>query len=158
MANVIRRIGVRMWRTLTVVFGVLLYAVATSNQAYQLTSPTALSIHAILRKTYALLAFALLGFLLERAKVRGLRGSFAVAIAIGLYSYAIEIGQIVIDHTTETFNQHSFDVASGAVGGLMGAFVARLIAGSPAAERRRDGAIIVVSLLVLAWAFTVTYG
>ena len=49
---------------------------------------------------------------------------------------AIEIGQIVIKHSTETFAEDSFDVASGLAGGALGAFVALLVT-APAVRARR---------------------
>ena len=114
--------------------------------------------HELARKTYALLAFALLGYSLERSRLRRVHGVLAAAIAIALYSWAIEIGQIVIDRSTETFAEHSFDVASGLIGGALGAFVVLLIIVPGARARRVEGAGIAVAFAVLAWAFTATYG
>ena len=114
--------------------------------------------HVLLRKIYAVLAFALLGFVLERAKVPRLRGVLAAGIAIAAFSYAIEIGQIVIDRSGETFAEHGFDVASGLAGGTLGAFVALLSDAPGVRARRIEGVAIAVVFLVLAWGFTVTYG
>jgi len=109
----------------------VLYAISLSDTAYELTSPIALPQHVFLRKLYALGAFTLLGALFEKARLPRLSGTLAAAIAIGAYSWAIEFGQFAIDHAVETFAQHTFDVASGVVGGALGAW------GVLAWERRR---------------------
>jgi hypothetical protein len=147
------------WRILLVVAAVVLYAIAVSGDAYNATTPVTLPFHELLRKIYALLAFALLGFALERSCLRRGRGNgvAGAGIALGVYSFAIELGQIFISHSTETFADHSFDVASGVVGGALGALVALLISARDARARRTEALAVAVMLLVLAWAFTVTY-
>src|ERR1700742_4616429 len=99
-----------VWRVLGVVCALALYAVSVSGRAYNATSPATLAHHEIYRKVYAILAFALLGFLFERSRLRA-RGVLAAGVAIALYSYAIELGQIFLKQSTETFAEHSFDVA-----------------------------------------------
>ncbi len=153
----IRRIGVGWWRAATIVAACVLYAIATSGPAYQATTPSTMPEHEAVRKIYALLAFALLGFFLQNAQVPRVGGTSAVGIAIGCYSYAIELGQIGFGHSTETFAQHSFDVASGVVGGGGGAFASLVMTGAFTRARRREGAAIVVLALALLWAFGVTY-
>jgi hypothetical protein len=135
----------------------VLYAISVSGRAYNLTSPVTMPQHELARKIYALLAFALLGFVLERSNFRRVHGVMAGAITIAIYSYAIEIGQIVIKHSTETFAEHSFDVASGLAGGALGAFVALLITAPAERARRTEAVAIALIFLVLAWAFTATY-
>jgi hypothetical protein len=98
----------------------------------------------------AVAAFALLGFLLEKAEVPGLRGAVAVGVALGIYSGAIELGQIAFDASAETVGQHAFDVASGVVGGGLGATIA--------VPRRRAAMVIAVLLAALAWGYAVSYG
>ncbi|HEY5350621.1 MAG TPA: hypothetical protein VIJ64_12835 [Candidatus Lustribacter sp.] len=129
-----------------------------SGAAYEFTTPVGMPHHVLLRKIYAVLAFALLGFVFERSNFRRLRGVLAAGTAIAAYSYAIEIGQIVIDHSRETFAEHGFDVASGLVGGALGALVALLVSAPAVRARRFEAAAIAVALLVLVWGFTVTYG
>jgi hypothetical protein len=114
--------------------------------------------HELVRKIYALLAFALLGFVLERSNLRRAHGVLAAGIAIAVYSYAIEIGQILIKHSTETFAEHSFDVASGLAGGALGAFVALLVTAAAVRARRTEALAIALVFLVLTWGFTATYG
>jgi hypothetical protein len=99
-----------------------------------------------------------LGFILERSSLRRANGVLAAAIVIAIYSYAIEIGQIVLKHTNETFAEHSFDVASGLAGGALGAFVALLLVAPGKRARRAEGIAVAVVFAILAWGFTVTYG
>jgi VanZ family protein len=137
---------------------VLLYVVSISGAAYEATTPLAMHHHILLRKIYAEGAFALLGFLLARADLPYVRSVAAAGIAIGLYSYAIELGQIFIDQAYETFAEHGFDVASGLSGALIGAWIAQLLTAPHDSRRRREGAIAIVVLAILVWGFTVTYG
>lgn len=146
------------WRAFTVASAIILYAVSVSGRAYNLTTPVTLAHHEIWRKTYALLAFALLGFALERSRFRRVHGVLAAGIVLAVYSYAIELGQIIWKHSTETFADHTFDVVSGLAGGALGAFIALLMTAPAGRARRIEAAVIAVLLAGLAWGFTVTYG
>jgi hypothetical protein len=153
-----RRAGLTAaWRAFGTVCAVVLYAISVSGRAYNLTSPVTMPQHELVRKIYALLAFALLGFVLERANLRRVHGVLSAAVAIAVYSYVIEIGQIVFKQSTETFAQHSFDVASGLAGGALGAFVALLVTAPAVRARRMEAVAIGLVFLALAWAFTATY-
>jgi hypothetical protein len=147
----------RAWRIFLAVAAAVLYAASMSGSVYEATSPATLPLHELLRKTYAVLAFALLGFALERSNLRRVHGILGAGIALGVYSYAIELGQIVIAHSTETFAEHSFDVASGLVGGALGAFLALLISAPAARARKVEAVVVAVLLAAIAWAFTATY-
>lgn len=113
-----------VWRWALAACAVLLYAVALSNQAYEATSPSSLSFHVLLRKGYSIGAFALIGFLAARSRVKGIRGWIPVAIAIALYSTAIEIGQYA-EGVREGLLSNGIDIACGFVGGAIGALVER---------------------------------
>jgi Kef-type K+ transport system membrane component KefB len=145
-------------RICTAVAAVGLYLISVSGRAYNLTSPVTMPHHELVRKILALLAFALLGFLLQRSNVGRVQGVLAGGIVIAVYSYGIELGQIVFKHSWETLAMHSFDVASGLAGGALGAFVALLMTAPAARSRRIEAAAIAFVFLVLAWGFTVTYG
>jgi hypothetical protein len=149
---------IQRWRAFGAVSAVVLYAISINGPAYDLTTPVSMPHHVLLRKIYAVLAFALLGFLFERSSLRRAHGVVAAGIAIGIYSYAIELGQIFIDHANETFAEHGFDVASGLAGGALGAFIALLISAPRMRGRRTESALLAIVFLVLAWGFTVTYG
>lgn len=144
------------WRVLSGIAATVLYVIAVNNTAYEATTPVEDPHHTLLRKIYALGAFALLGVLLEKSHWPRLRGTFAAALTVGMYSWAIEFGQIVFDHVGETFAQHGFDVLSGVAGGALGALAIR------AFERRRVGRVEVLAVIVLfaavAVAFPETYG
>lgn len=123
----------------------MLYAIACSNQAYELTSPASLSFHVLLRKTYSIGAFALLGFLLGRSRLRRLGTVASIAFAIALYSAAIEVGQYFAG-SREGLVSNGLDVLMGFVGGGLGAALARAFpekratpakASEPAAPERR---------------------
>jgi hypothetical protein len=118
--------AVGLWRSALLAAAIILYAVALSNQAYEATSPGWLPWHVLLRKTYSIGAFALIGFLLKRSRLRGLESVAAGAVVVGLYSTAIEIGQYV-EGVREGLASSAFDVFCGIIGGALGAFVARIV-------------------------------
>lgn len=124
VSSMIAQIGTNTWRALTIVCMLALYAVAISNSAYELTTPAALPYHVALRKTYALGAFALLGFLFEESAFPRLRGIAWSALVVGLFSTAIELGQTYISGSPEPMSEHVFDVASGVAGGALGSWIA----------------------------------
>ena len=117
-------VPVAVWRILFLVALVALYATAISNKAYAVTSPPSIPYHVIVRKTYALGAFALLGFLLEQSRIPRFRGIVTAAAVVGLYSAAIELGQTYISRSIEPASEHAFDIASGVVGGAVGSWFA----------------------------------
>ncbi len=146
-----------VWRAFGLVSAVVFYAISLSGSAYELTSPVALPYHEVLRKTYAVGAFAVLGFAFERSRWPRLAGVTAAGIAIAIYSAAIEVGQTVFVHSTETPAEHGFDVASGLAGGALGAFLALLLSMPRAPARRVEAAGIAIVFALLVWGFFATY-
>jgi hypothetical protein len=144
------------WRAFGLICAVVFYAISLSGQAYELTSPAALSYHEVLRKTYAVGAFAVLGFALERSRVPRLGGVTVAAIAIAIYSLAIEIGQTVLG-STETPAEHGFDVASGLAGGALGAFASLLFSAPREPARRAETVALAIAFALLVWGFLLTY-
>jgi hypothetical protein len=144
------------WRILNGIAAIALYVIAVNNAAYEATTPVADPHHTLMRKIYAVGAFALLGLLLERSQWPRLRGTLAAGLTIGAYSWAIELGQIRLDHVHETFAQHGFDVLSGVAGGALGALASR--AAGRRAIGRYEVAAVVVLLVVLGLLFPGTYG
>jgi hypothetical protein len=104
----------------------LLYWIAVSNTAYELTSPSLLLHHTILRKLYALGAFTLLGYLVEKSPFGRRRDILKAALVVGFFSIAIEIGQYLFSGARERWLIHAFDIASGIGGGAFGACLASL--------------------------------
>ncbi len=113
------------WRCALVVCAALLFGIALSNQAYEATSPPSLSYHVLLRKAYSIGAFAVIGFLIVRSRLPGLGRLWPVALAVGAYSAAIEVGQYLTG-VREGLASNAFDVACGVIGGALGWAVRRV--------------------------------
>lgn len=146
-----------LWRAFLALLVTSLCWAAISSRAYDATTPLTEPHHLLVRKTLALVAFAVAGFVVERCRFPYAKGWPAGAILIGMFSGAIEIAQIVIDHTSETPSQHGFDVISGISGGAVGALVSSVI-WPPHRARGRDVAIVAALLIAtLAW-YPWTYG
>jgi hypothetical protein len=108
-----------VWRLLLAACSAVLFAVALSNRAYELTSPSTLPWHVLLRKAYSIGAFAVIGFLIARSRLRGFRGGGSIAALVGLYSAAIEVGQYLTG-VREGLLSNAFDVVCGLIGGALG--------------------------------------
>ncbi len=104
------------------VFGVLavgFFAIALNGDVYNLTSPPALSWHILLRKSYSIVAFALVG----GAFVWASGGSLLTStLVVALYSAGIELGQH-FTYGKEPFSWNVIDVMCGALGGALGAII-----------------------------------
>ena len=98
---------------------------ALSNDVYEATSPAVIPFHVLLRKTYSVGAFALVGFLALRSRLPWPASLPAAALAVGLYSAAIELGQYLTG-VREGLLSNGIDVACGAIGGALGALAARV--------------------------------
>jgi hypothetical protein len=103
-----------------------MFILATNDTMYNLTSPATLYLHVLLRKTYSIGAFALVGWIAARAALAsGWRTSpLAIACWLAGFSLAIEIRQAVMP-PDEGIAWHAFDVACGWFGGWLGALAAR---------------------------------
>jgi hypothetical protein len=115
------------WWSMAAVFSVVLLVAALDNGVYEATSPTSLSYHVLLRKLYSVVAFAVVGFPIARA--RQLTGRSATASSIGWlvagYSAVIELLQFFLDPPPEGLLSNVIDVACGFFGGAIAAWVAR---------------------------------
>ena len=114
------------WWTATAIVAVIMFFLGTNDTVYNLTSPAALDIHVLLRKTYSIVAFGVTGYVAARASLAsGWRTSpLSVALWLALFSLAIEIAQDM-SPPRESLALHSFDVVCGGLGGWLGAVVAR---------------------------------
>jgi hypothetical protein len=102
-----------LWWTLTIIVAGALFFVALSDEVYNLTSPPG-PLRVLVRKSYSIVAFALVGYLLSRA--------LGVAGAVGAYSLAIEVCQdLAGSHEGLVFN--AIDVICGLVGGYLGRII-----------------------------------
>ena len=118
----------------------LLWA-ATSHRVYHRTLPFHLlarifgeddagAAATLLRKLYSVVAFALLGFVVHIALPRTRRPKLRAALIVAAFSAAIEVVQ-KLDGAHEGLLSNAIDVACGALGGWLGAVLAR-------APRRRS--------------------
>ena len=113
----------------------MLVLAAMSDDVYGITLPASLPHHTILRKLYALAAFAVAGAIvapLFTSRARTLKA----AVAITLLSAGIEIGQRLLG-SGEWWHWMAFDIASGVLGGFLGAFIQARIAHSIKASRAK---------------------
>lgn len=102
-----------------------LFWTATSNEVYEITSPSVLSFHVLLRKAYSIAAFALVGFTADKALGSSTRGPLRAALLVAAYSGAIEIVQAVRG-SHEGLVWNAADVACGAAGGWIGVMLGRI--------------------------------
>jgi hypothetical protein len=102
-----------------VVLAVGFFFIALNGDIYNLTSPPTLSWHVMLRKSYSIVAFALVGAALIRASGATL---VQTAVAIAIYSGGIEIAQH-FTYGKEPFSWNVIDVICGGVGGGVSHFI-----------------------------------
>jgi len=114
------------WWAVAIIIGALLLFAAVNNKVYEATSPTSFDYHVILRKIYSIVAFAMVGYPVARA--RALAGRSASPLVIGgvvaAYSAIIEVLQFVLDPPYEGFVSNVLDVAYGLAGGACAAWLA----------------------------------
>ena len=114
------------WWAAAVVASLVLLVAAVDNGVYEATSPTAWSFHVILRKLYSVVAFAIVGLVVARA--RQMTGRSASASSIGWtiagYSAVIEVLQYVLDPPPEGVLSNVIDIACGFLGGAIAAWLA----------------------------------
>ncbi len=115
----------RVWIATASVVAAVLFWVATSNELYEITSPSLLSFHVLLRKAYSIAAFALVGFTADKALGSSTRGPLRAALLVAAYSGAIEIVQAVRG-SNEGLVWNAADVAFGAAGGWLGVMLGRI--------------------------------
>lgn len=112
--------NVRPWTIAASIVALALMAVAVSGSIYELTSPSWLSWHVVLRKLYSIVAFALVGYLLRRAlgNADGRRLVATCIAGVGAYSATIEILQFFAG-SHEGLGWNAIDVFCGALGGAL---------------------------------------
>jgi predicted membrane-bound mannosyltransferase len=114
-----------VWIVTASVVAAVLFWTATSNEVYEITSPSVLSFHVLLRKAYSIAAFALVGFTADKALGSSTRGPLRAALLVAAYSGAIEIVQAV-RASNEGLGWNAADVACGAAGGWLGVMLGRI--------------------------------
>ena len=118
--------GATVWWALTIIVALIFLFVASSDAIYEATSPPG-PFQILLRKSYSIAAFAIIGFLFSGALEASnkSRPGFFTALAIAAYSLVIEIVQALVG-SHEGLGWNAIDVACGFVGGYLGAGLERL--------------------------------
>ncbi|MBC5805682.1 MAG: hypothetical protein DLM53_07985 [Candidatus Eremiobacter antarcticus] len=109
-----------LWWTATAVAAACLFAIALSDSVYEATSPPG-PLQILLRKSYSIAAFTLVGILLSKALAAPspqVRWLFPAA-SIAAYSLLIEAGQAA-EGVREGLLWNGIDVLCGFVGGYFG--------------------------------------
>ena len=116
----------------------VLFWAALSHRVYNRTLPYGLlerafgedandgpySVRVLLRKLYSVIAFALIGFVVDRALPRARRAGLRAALIVAAFSGVIEVAQ-KMNHAEEGPRSEAFDVACGFAGGWLGAALSR---------------------------------
>jgi hypothetical protein len=115
-----------LWWTLTIIAALAFFLLALSDTVYELTSPPG-PLQIVLRKSYSIVAFAIVGYCLTRAFRLSQRskGTLYIAFAIALYSLIIEVSQF-IGGAQEGIFWNAVDVGCGFIGGYLGAIANKL--------------------------------
>jgi hypothetical protein len=110
----------KLWTLIAAAVIAFFFAIALSDVVYELTSPSYLSWHVLLRKSYSVIAFAIVGITLGRAALEWKRplSLAGYALAVALFSAAIEVGQKLAG-SNEGFAWNAFDTGCGALGGAI---------------------------------------
>ncbi|MDQ2817251.1 MAG: hypothetical protein M3T49_03450 [Candidatus Eremiobacteraeota bacterium] len=118
--------SVLFWRALTAIVALCLYVIADSDTIYEATSPSALSYHVVLRKSYSVVAFALVGFCFAKARKCDEKPAapLLTGAVVGAFSLAIEITQAFLG-PPEGLGWNAADTAMGFVGGVLGGLAAK---------------------------------
>ena len=124
------------WWTLAVLFGIVLCIVAVNDTVYEATSPTWLDFHVALRKSYSIVAFAVVGFPIAWARVK--TGAPATTRVVGgivaAYSALIEVLQyfaaLAANELPDSIADDLFDVLCGFIGGAIAVWIARRLVSS----------------------------
>ena len=90
------------------------------------------ALRTIFRKMYSIVAFALLGFIVDRALPRTPRPALRAALIVAAFSAVIEVAQ-KLHHAHEGLLSNAIDIACGALGGWLA------VTASHALARRRNG-------------------
>jgi hypothetical protein len=114
------------WITVATVIAAVLFWLATSQMVYDLTSPPEWSWHVALRKAYSIVAFALVGFTVDKALGPSARPALRAALLVATYSGAIEIAQ-AWRGSHEGLSWNLTDVVFGAAGGWLGVAAERIV-------------------------------
>lgn len=143
------------WIVIAILVGLIMGWAALSHHIYHLTTPNGLaarvfgkdvasvhhpawlSLHVALRKLYSIVAFTLVGFVVDKALPPVRRRALRSALLVGAFSLLVEIAQR-LHHSHESTASQIFDVGCGLLGGWCA--IALQPARSAAARPRRSRA------------------
>jgi hypothetical protein len=128
----------RAWTALAAVAVAVMFWAALSHRIYRVTLPVGLidrvfgedanegpfALHVVLRKLYSVIAFTVIGFIVDRALPRTRRPALRAALAVAALSAVVEVAQKVRG-AHEGLLSNAFDVGCGAFGGWLGVALAR---------------------------------
>jgi uncharacterized BrkB/YihY/UPF0761 family membrane protein len=134
------RLSRRAWAAVAAVVVVAFaFWAATSHRVYNRTLPAGLIEHlfgeddgewlsalTVLRKIYSVVAFTLIGFVVNAALPPVRRPALRAALVVAAFSALIEIAQ-KLHHAHEGLASNAFDVACGAFGGWLAVMLGRAI-------------------------------
>ncbi|MBV8362992.1 MAG: hypothetical protein JO193_00345 [Candidatus Eremiobacteraeota bacterium] len=114
-----------LWAVVGVALVVAFSWAATDREVYETTSPHGLIAHVWLRKAYSIVAFAIVGAIVERwlPRINVVARVLCSAAVVGAYSALIEVAQKLLG-STESWRWNIFDIACGILGGCAGALAA----------------------------------
>lgn len=95
------------------------FFIALNGDIYNLTSPPTLTWHVLLRKSYSIVAFTLVGAAFVWASGVSM---LTAALVVAAYSGAIEIAQHYV-FPGEPLGWNVIDVICGGIGGVLGALI-----------------------------------
>lgn len=102
------------------------FAISLSPDIERITSPHIWGLQVVLRKTYSVLAFAVVAFLLARLRRSTIADVFPVALMLALYSVAIEAAQALLGSREGSY-WNVVDVLCGFLGGMLGGMLRALL-------------------------------
>jgi len=127
MSHEVAKRRVVLWWTLTIVVAVAFFLLALSDTVYEVTSPPG-PLQILLRKSYSIAAFSVVGYCLSRAlQISGRNVAVTgIGAAVAVYSLGIEVAQALIG-AHEGLGWNAVDVVCGLIGGFLGGLARRRI-------------------------------
>lgn len=87
----------------------------------------ALAVRVLLRKFYSIVAFTLIGFIVDKALPHTRRPALRAALIVAAFSAVIEVAQ-KLHHAPEGPLSNAIDIGCGALGGWLAVTIARALA------------------------------
>ena len=113
------------WWIVAGLAAVIFCFLATNDAVYVATSPPSFDYYVVLRKIYSVVAFAVVGYPVARARsAAGMSATpLVVGTFVGAYSAIIEVLQYFVDPPPEGLLSNAIDVLCGVLGGVLAAAI-----------------------------------